>query len=56
VKSSVREASRRDIETFVVEDATEEWDDHKYSAAIESMNMLFGEVITTDEVTEAWSG
>jgi len=56
VESTVRDASQRDIEPFVVEDATAEWDDERYEVSLRSMDMLFGETVTTDEVVETLRG
>jgi len=52
VESTVRDASQYDIEPFMVEDATAEWDDERYEVALRSMDMLFAEVVSTEHVVE----
>ncbi len=55
VESTVRDASHRDYNTFIVSDATAEVDEERYNVALKSMDMLFGKVVTVDEVLSAWS-
>ena len=50
VESTVRDASQYDIEPFVINDATAEWDDERYEVALRSMDMLFAEVLSTEDV------
>ena len=54
VESTVRDASHRDYETFVVQDAVAEVDDERHGAALKSMAMLFAKLVTVDEVTASW--
>ena len=54
VESTVRDASHRDYKTFVVEDAVAELDDERHQVALRSMNMLFADLTTVNDVEIAW--
>lgn len=49
VETTVRDASQRDYKTFVVAEATGEQSRHRHDVALESMSLLFADVITMDE-------
>lgn len=55
VETTVRDASQRDLETFVVADATGELDPARHAAALESMGLLFARVVTVAEVEGAFA-
>jgi ureidoacrylate peracid hydrolase len=55
VESTVRDASQRDLMPFVVSDATGELELERHNAALRTMGMLFGQVVTVAEVGAAWS-
>lgn len=54
VETTVRDASQRDYETFIVEDAVGEVDPERHSVALKAMSFLFGKLVTVDEVISAW--
>ena len=54
VETTVRDASQRDYRTFVVEDAVAELEDDRHEIALRSMGMLFADVLTLEDVQEAW--
>ena len=54
VESTVRDASQRDIMPFVIAEATGELDRERHDAALKTMGMLFGKLVTLDELAEAW--
>ena len=53
VETTVRDASQRDFETFVVGDATGELDRGRHDAALAAMGLLFGKVVSVAEVEAA---
>jgi ureidoacrylate peracid hydrolase len=55
VESTVRDASHRDLEVFVVADATGELDAERHAVALRSMGMLFGDVIDMETYRRALS-
>ena len=55
VETTVRDASQRDYQTFVVSDATGELDPRRHDHALEAMGMLFGDVVTVADVQRAWN-
>lgn len=55
VETSVRDASQRDFETFVVADATGELEADRHHGALKTMGLLFGRVVTVAEVEQAFS-
>jgi ureidoacrylate peracid hydrolase len=54
VETTVRDASQRDIRTFVVEDATAEFDEERHNVALRSMGMLFAHTTKVADVEKAW--
>ena len=54
VETSVRDASQRDYRTFVVSDAVAEYEDDRHEVALKSMGILFGHLVTTDDVESVW--
>jgi ureidoacrylate peracid hydrolase len=56
VESTVRDASQYHIDPFIIEDATAEWDNERYEVALRSMNILFGEVFSTEDAVEQIHG
>ncbi|MFL2770982.1 MAG: cysteine hydrolase family protein [Rhodospirillaceae bacterium] len=54
VESTVRDASQRDYKTFVVQDAVAELDDERHQVALRSMDMLFADLVTVNDVAIAW--
>ncbi len=54
VESTVRDASHRDYKTFVVQDAVAELDDERHEVALRSMDMLFADLTTVNDVKVAW--
>lgn len=55
VETTVRDASQRDLLTFVVGDATGELDPARHSAALTTMGLLFGRVVSVAEVEQAFA-
>jgi ureidoacrylate peracid hydrolase len=55
VESTVRDASQRDLMTYVVGDATGELDPERHEAALKTMGILFGRVVSVAEVEQAFS-
>jgi ureidoacrylate peracid hydrolase len=54
VETTVRDASQRDYKTFVVQDAVAELDEERHTVALKSMAMLFGNLVTVEDVAGAW--
>ncbi len=54
VESTVRDASHRDYKTFVVEDAVAELDEERHQVSLRSMDMLFADLTTVNNVEIAW--
>lgn len=55
VESTVRDASQRDIMPFIVSEATGELDRERHDAALKTMGILFGKLITIDELAAGWA-
>jgi ureidoacrylate peracid hydrolase len=55
VETTVRDASQRDLLTFVVGDATGELERERHDAALKTMGLLFGRVVSVAEVEQAFS-
>jgi len=55
VETTVRDASQRDYKTFVVADAVAEFEEDRHRVALQSMDRLFADVVTIDDVAAAWS-
>jgi ureidoacrylate peracid hydrolase len=53
VESTVRDASHRDLEVFVVGEACAELDEERHRVALTSMGMLFADVIGIDDLRQA---
>ncbi len=56
VETTVRDASQRDYRTFVVTDAVAEFDDERHRVALQSMAMLFADVVEVSDVLARWQG
>lgn len=54
VETTVRDASQRDYRTFIVDDAVAEFDEERHRVALKSMAMLFGYVVSSEQVVTAW--
>lgn len=54
VETTARDASQRDYRTFVVEDATGEFDADRHRHSLEAIAFGFGWVVPMREVLEAW--
>ena len=50
VESTVRDASHRDYEVFVIADACAELDQERHDVALRTMGMLFADVIALDDL------
>ena len=55
VETTARDASQRDYETFVVRDATAEFDSNRYAVAIQTLGFLFARIVTVNDARQAWS-
>jgi len=53
VESTVRDASHRDLQVFVVEDACAELDAERHAVSLRTMDMLFADVINADTLKQA---
>lgn len=53
VESTVRDASHRDMQVFVVGDACAELDEERHNVSLRTMDMLFADVIDTDSLRQA---
>jgi ureidoacrylate peracid hydrolase len=54
VESTVRDASQRDLLPLVVSDATGELDLERHEAALKTMGLLFGRLVTIEDITTSW--
>lgn len=54
VETTARDASQRDYRTFVVEDATGEFDPDRHHHALKAIAFGFGWVVPTSDVLAAW--
>ena len=54
VETTVRDASQRDYKTFVVTDATGELEQDRHDFAINTMEFLFAETVTVDDMVQLW--
>jgi ureidoacrylate peracid hydrolase len=54
VETTVRDAAQRDLRTFVLRDATAEWDPQRHEAALASMGLLFAHVLALEDLAHAW--
>lgn len=55
VESTVRDASHRDLQVFVIEDACAELDAERHSVSLRAMGMLFADVIGLETLRKAFS-
>ncbi|MFK7828591.1 MAG: cysteine hydrolase family protein [Congregibacter sp.] len=55
VESTVRDASHRDMQVFVVEDACAELDPERHAVSLRTMGMLFADIIDLDAFKQALS-
>ena len=55
VESTVRDASQRDFETFVVRYAVAEYDPDRHNNALAAMEMLFAAVVCRQDVFAVWN-
>jgi ureidoacrylate peracid hydrolase len=55
VETTVRDASQRDLQTFVVGDATGELDQARHEMALTSMGLLFARVVAVADVEAAFA-
>jgi ureidoacrylate peracid hydrolase len=55
VESTVRDASHRDMQVFVVGDACGELDEERHRVSLRTMGMLFGDIISVSDVAAAVS-
>ncbi|WP_394729364.1 cysteine hydrolase family protein [Altererythrobacter sp. GH1-8] len=53
VETTVRDASQRDLEVFVVGEACGELDEERHNVALRAMDMLFADVISIDQMRVA---
>jgi len=53
VESTVRDASHRDMQVFVIEDACAELDPERHVASLKTMDMLFADIISLDALRKA---
>jgi ureidoacrylate peracid hydrolase len=54
VESTVRDASQRDYEVFLAEDACGELERSRHEGAIAGMRFLFADIVTVDDVVSVW--
>lgn len=54
VESTVRDASQRDYNTFVVEDAVAEYEPDRHHNALKAIRWTFGTVLSVADVKQAW--
>lgn len=54
VETTVRDAAQRDFRTFVLTDATAEWEPDRQAGALKTMGILFAHLLTTDQLAAAW--
>lgn len=55
VETTARDAGQRDYRTYVVSDATAEYDPARHEHALTTIGFTFGWVTTVDDVVKAWS-
>jgi len=55
VETTVRDAGQRDYHTYVVSDATAEFEKERHEHALNTMGFIFGWVTTVDDVLKAWA-
>jgi ureidoacrylate peracid hydrolase len=55
VESTVRDASHRDMQVFVIADACAELDEERHAVSLKTMDMLFADVIDIEQLRQALS-
>jgi len=55
VESTVRDASQHDILPLIIADATAELEQARHEAALKTMGLLFGRLVTVAEIGAAWT-
>jgi ureidoacrylate peracid hydrolase len=54
VETTVRDAAQRDLRTFVLADATAEWEPDRHASALRTMGMLFAHLLSIEQLDHAW--
>lgn len=54
VETTVRDAAQRDFRTFVLADATAEWEPDRQAGALKTMGILFAHLLSTEQLDKAW--
>lgn len=54
VDSTVRDAMQRGLNTYVVSDATAEWDAARHERAIEQLGYAFARILTVSDLEKVW--
>jgi ureidoacrylate peracid hydrolase len=55
VESTARDAMQRGLNTYVVRDATAEWDQARHERSIEQLGYAFARILTVSDLVQAWS-
>lgn len=56
VESTARDAMQRGLSTYVVRDATAEWDPARHERSIEQLGYAFARIVTVSDLAQAWGG
>ena len=54
VESTARDAMQRGLNTYVVRDATAEWDSSRHERSIEQLGYAFARILTVADLVQAW--
>jgi ureidoacrylate peracid hydrolase len=54
VETTVRDAAQRDFRTFVLADATAEWEPDRQAGALKTMGILFAHLLSVEQLDQAW--
>jgi nicotinamidase-related amidase len=54
VESTVRDASQHDILPLIIADAVAELEQARHEAALKTMGLLFGRLVTVADIASAW--
>jgi ureidoacrylate peracid hydrolase len=54
VESTARDAMQRGLNTYVVRDATAEWDRARHERSIEQLGYAFARIVTVSNLVQAW--
>lgn len=54
VESTARDATQRGLNTYVVRDATAEWDPARHERSIEQIGYAFGRIVTVADLIQVW--